>query len=100
MLFRSLFARPAIQILAGAARERWHLPRGRARLTAPAKAAPDRPVYLPCTLARTSHGIDATPLPWTGSSDLLGLAGAGGMIALPAGSTRFEAGDDVEIVVK
>ena len=95
-----LFTRPAIQILAGAPREYWHLPRGRARLTAPAKAAPDRPVYLPCTLARTSHGIDATPLPWTGSSDLLGLAGAGGMIALPASGTRFEAGDDVEIVIK
>ena len=95
-----LFARPAIQILAGAACEHWHLPRGRARLTAPAKAAPDRPVYLPCTLARTSHGIDATPLPWTGSSDLLGLAGSGGMIALPAAGTRFEAGDEVEIVIK
>jgi molybdopterin molybdotransferase len=95
-----LFTRPAIQMLAGAAREHWHLPRGRARLTAPAKAAADRPVYLPCTLARTSHGIDATPLPWTGSSDLLGLAGAGGMIALPASVTRFEAGDDVEIVIK
>ena len=95
-----LFTRPAIQILAGVAREHWHLPRSRARLTAPAKAAPDRPVYLPCTLARTSHGIDATPLPWTGSSDLLGLAGAGGMIALPAGGTRFEAGAEVEIVIK
>ena len=95
-----LFTRPAIQILTGAAREHWHLPRGRARLTSPAKAAADRPVYLPCTLARTSHGIDATPLAWTGSSDLLGLAGSDGMIALPAGGTRFEAGDDVEIVIK
>jgi molybdopterin molybdotransferase len=95
-----LFVRPAVMMLAGAAREQWHLPRGRARLTAPAKAAADRPVYLPCVLTRTSHGIDATPLPWTGSSDLLGLAGAGGMIALPAGGTRFEAGDEVEIVIK
>jgi len=95
-----LFVRPAIQILAGAAREHWHLPRGRARLTAPAKAAADRPVYLPCKLAGTAAAIEATPLPWTGSSDLLGLAGAAGLIALPAGSKRFEAGDEVEVVVR
>lgn len=95
-----LFVRPAIRILAGQPREQWHLPRGRARLAASAKAAQDRPVYLPCRLAKTVGGLEATPLPWTGSSDLLGLAGSGGMIALPAGGNRFEAGDEVEIVIK
>ncbi|MFM7034138.1 MAG: gephyrin-like molybdotransferase Glp [Planctomycetia bacterium] len=93
-----LFARPAIRILAGEPRSRWHLPRGTARLTAPAKAAADRPVYLPCRLARSAEGFDATPLPWTGSSDLLGLAGANGMIAMPAASGRREPGDEVEVV--
>jgi molybdopterin molybdotransferase len=95
-----LFARPAIEILSGAPRDRWHLPRGRARLAAPVKAAPDRPVYLPCTLADGDAGTEAQPIPWTGSSDLLGLAGANGMIALPAGGRRYEAGEEVEIVRK
>jgi molybdopterin biosynthesis enzyme len=64
------------------------------------KAAADRPVYLPCRLAKSAGGLEATPLPWTGSSDLLGLAGAAGLIALPAGGKRFEAGDEVEVVVR
>ena len=95
-----LFVRPAIAMLAGSPPDRWHLPRGRARLTAAAKAAADRPVFLPCRLARSVGGLDATPLPWSGSSDLLGLAGAGGLIALPAGSRRHEAGDEVEVVLR
>ena len=95
-----LLARPAIAILAGAPREAWHLPRRRARLAAPAKAAVDRPVYLPCRLADSGSGLAATPLPWTGSSDLLGLAGATGLIALPADGRRHEAGDDVEVVLR
>lgn len=95
-----LFARPAIQILAGRPRHEWHLPRDRARLTAPVKAAPDRPVYLPCRLGRTAAGLEATPIPWTGSSDLLGLAGANGMIALPAGGQRHESDAEVEVVLR
>jgi molybdopterin molybdotransferase len=95
-----LFARPAIAMLAGRPREAWHLPRGRARLDAAAKAAADRPVYLPCRLASSADGLVATPLPWSGSSDLLGLAGAAGLIALPAGGRRFEAGEEVEVVLR
>jgi molybdopterin molybdotransferase len=95
-----LFVRPAIKILSGAPREAWHLPRRRAVLTAPAKAAADRPVYLPCRLEQSATGLAATPLPWTGSSDLLGLAGAGGLIALAAGGGRHEAGVLVEVVLR
>ena len=95
-----LFARPAIAILAGLPRESWHLRRGRGRLTAAAKAAADRPVYLPCRLMPVDGGLAATPLPWSGSSDLLGLAGAAGLLALPAGGRRYEAGEDVEIVLR
>jgi molybdopterin molybdotransferase len=95
-----LFVRPAVMILAGRPREQWHLPRRRALLTAPAKAAADRPVYLPCRLEDAVGGLAATPLPWSGSSDLLGLAGAQGLIALPAGSGRHEAGSPVEVVLR
>lgn len=95
-----LFTRPAIHILAGRPREQWHLPHCRARLTAATKAAPGRPVYLPCTLVRSGDGLDATPLPWTGSSDLVGLAQANGMISLPADGGRYEPGDEVEVIEK
>jgi len=95
-----LFARPAIRILAGLPRDRWHLPRGSALLAGPAKAAADRPVYLPCRLTRDSGGLHAAPLPWTGSSDLMGLSGAGGLIALPAGGRRHEPGEMVEVVFR
>jgi molybdopterin molybdotransferase len=94
-----LFVRPAIMILSGADRDRWHLPRERAVLAVPVKAAGDRPVYLPCRLAAASaSGLVATPQPWTGSSDLLGLAGAAGLVALPADGRIHEAGEEVEIV--
>jgi len=95
-----LFARPAIAILAGRPREAWHLPRRSARLTGPTKAAADRPVYLPCRLASSDAGLAATPLPWSGSSDLLGMAGAAGLLALPAGGRRYEAGEEVEVVLR
>jgi molybdopterin biosynthesis enzyme len=41
----------------------------------------------------------ADPLPWTGSSDLVGLAVADGLLALPAGAGVLEAGAGVEVVV-
>ena len=44
--------------------------------------------------------IEAEPLPWSGSADLLGLAGAGGLIALPAGGRRHEAGEEVDVVLR
>jgi molybdopterin molybdotransferase len=106
-----LFVRPALRILAGRSRAEWHLPRSRAVLTAPAQAAEDRPVFLPARLGRAAATVEstglrapplprATPLPWTGSSDLLGLAGASCLVALPAGSGVHAAGTEVEVVLR
>lgn len=95
-----LFVRPALMILAGRPAGEWHLPRARARLTAPAKAAADRPVYLPCRLAGPPDALLATPLPWTGSSDLRGFVGAGGYIALPADRATHEPGTEVDVVLR
>lgn len=102
-----LFARPAIQILADRPRSVWHLPRARATLVAAVKAAGDRPVFLPCRLRESGAVLEAEPLPWTGSSDLLGLAAGSaipgaspGLIALPAGAGRLESGEQVEVVLR
>ena len=102
-----LFVRPAVRMLAGRPREAWHLPRDRAVLVAGVKAAADRPVFLPCRLRSSGAVLEAEPLPWTGSSDLVGLAAGGavpgaspGLIALPAGAGRVEAGSDVEVVLR
>jgi molybdopterin molybdotransferase len=102
-----LFVRPAIRILAGSARGSWHLPRSRAVLVSSVKGAGDRPVFLPCRLRKGAGTFEAEPLPWTGSSDLLGMAAASaipgsmpGFIALPAGGARYEPGDEVEVVMR
>jgi molybdopterin molybdotransferase len=95
-----LFVRPAVMILAGRPQDAWHLPRARALLTAPVKSAADRPVYLPCRLEGPAHALVATPLPWTGSSDLRGFVGASGYIALPAGRATHEPGSDVDVVLR
>ena len=95
-----LFVRPALQILAGRPHREWHLPRERGVLAAPAKAAADRPVYLPCRVTREGGRLLATPLPWTGSSDLLGMAAAEALLALPAGGGLFEAGAEVDLVLR
>jgi molybdopterin molybdotransferase len=95
-----LFVRPTLAILAGKPAGQWHLPRSRALLTAPAKGAGDRPVFAPCRLETRDGTLAAEPLPWTGSSDLVGLAVANGLLALPAGCGRLEAGTPVEVLVR
>lgn len=94
------FVRPALASLLGWPQARVSLPRRRARLAGAAKGAEDRPVYAPCRLESGDDGsLVAHPLPWTGSSDLVGLAVADAYLALPAGVRRAEAGDDVEVVM-
>jgi len=92
-----LFVRPALAILAGRPRQEWHLPRRRGVLTAATKAAADRPVYLPCRLAEAGQRLEVTPLPWTGSSDLVGLAVADGLVALLPGACS-DVGTEVEVL--
>ena len=95
-----LFVRPALASLLGWPQGRLSLPRRRARLGGAAKGAEDRPVYAPCRLESADDGsLVAHPLPWTGSSDLVGLAVADAYLALPAGVRRAEAGDEVEVVM-
>lgn len=94
-----LFVRPAIGILAGRDRDQWHLPRRPAVLMASCKAPAGRPVFLPCRLSEVMGTLQAEPLRWTGSSDLLGLSGASGLAAIPAGASCV-AGDAVEVLLR
>lgn len=94
-----LFVRPAIAILTGRPPEDWHLPRCDAVLIDGCKGANGRPVFLPCQLLKEGSGLTATPLRWTGSSDLRGLAGASGLVAVPPG-VSYKPGDTVEVVVR
>jgi molybdopterin molybdotransferase len=96
-----LFVRPALRALAGAPPRARHLPRSPAVLAGPVGPAGDRPVFLPCRFETPvfPSGIRAAPLPWTGSSDLVGLAVADGLIHLPAGSGPLAAGQTVEVVL-
>jgi len=102
-----LFARPALAILAGRPRSEWHLPRVRATLVSATRGTADRPVFLPCRVRRGATMLEAEPLPWTGSSDLVGLAAgaaiagaASGLVSLPAGAGRLEPGVEVEVVIR
>jgi molybdopterin biosynthesis enzyme len=47
---------------------------------------------------RSGGRLDVTPLPWTGSSDLVGLATADGLLVLPAGGTA-DAGCGVDVLL-
>lgn len=107
-----LFVRPALRALAGAPRATWHRPRVRAVLAGPVKPAGDRPVFLPCRIEEDAASVAveigpvrkddpsrrAVPLAWTGSSDMVGLAVADGLIHLPAGSVPMAPGQTVEVV--
>jgi molybdopterin molybdotransferase len=94
-----LFVRPAIGILSGQPPEAWHLPRREAVLTGSCQGAAGRPVFLPARLVEGDGRLTASPQRWTGSSDLRGLAGASGLIAVPAGGS-FVAGDTLEVLVR
>jgi molybdopterin molybdotransferase len=95
-----LFVRPALVILRGLAPRHWHLPRVRGVLSAAARGAGDRPVYAPCRVHAAGTGYAVEPLAWSGSSDLVGLAVAEGLMVLPAGSGTLPAGTEVEVVIR
>jgi len=94
-----LFVRPAVQILSGRPAVAWHLPRAKAVLASGCRGPVGRPVFLPCRLSQADGTLRAEPLRWTGSSDLRGLAGASGLVAVPPGSV-YEAGDTAEVLIR
>lgn len=73
------------------------LRRGAAVLTADVKGTKGRDSYLPARLSTDSGGhLIAVPIPWHGSSDFVGFAGADALLIIPEGENR-QAGEVSEI---
>jgi len=98
-----LFVRPALAKLHGHSSERWHMPRVQARLTGAVKLGGDRPVFSPCRLSRSINNSElwtASPMPWGGSSDLIGFCGANGFLVVPVGVGMLPAGSEITVAVR
>jgi len=89
-----LFASVAISILSGQSNAIETNPQ-RARLSCDHETRGDRPTWWPgrCVKSPDSHLI-VEPLKWNGSSDLLSLGAAEGLIEFPAGSQTHAAGTE------
>jgi molybdopterin molybdotransferase len=92
-----LFVRPAIRILGG------HEHPGPRTIRLPVTDAVaesnDRPTYHPAQLVQGETGWSVRPLPWSGAPDLVGLQPADALLALPAGDTRVDRGELVDVVL-
>jgi molybdopterin molybdotransferase len=92
-----LFVRPAIARLAGRTAE--GLRTVRAKLGADFNHRGDRPTYHPAVWHEEDNSPTVTPVRWTGSADLRGLATANALIHFPAGDRTWEAGKKVEVLL-
>ncbi|MGQ9926211.1 MAG: molybdopterin molybdotransferase MoeA [Chloroflexaceae bacterium] len=92
-----VFVRPALRALQGDARPM--RPHVRVTLAAPVRPAPDRPEYQRI-IARWAGGrLLATTTGAQGSSRLLSLRGANGLLIVPPGEREFPAGAELEAML-
>ncbi|QQS45615.1 MAG: molybdopterin molybdotransferase MoeA [Acidobacteriota bacterium] len=91
-----LFARPALLKMQGATEI--ELPRARVLAAREVKGAPPRRSHQPALLRITDGRIEAEPLKWSGSSDLVAFMRAEALIVVPEDRERIEAGEIVEII--
>jgi molybdopterin molybdotransferase len=92
-----LFAKPALRVLMGHDRRRSPEPLARLRVAWEHRAA--RPTYWPARLWVDRSGMVAEPLPWQGSSDMRTVTLADGFLFVDQGEHRFQAGDEVQVLV-
>lgn len=71
----------------------------RARLGAPIPKGGDRTQYVPCLAIAGSEGYDATPVPWRGSGDVVGLARSNGLAIVPENCPGLNAGAVVDVLL-
>lgn len=91
-----LFVRLLIKKMQGSAETR--LPTGYAAVSERMKGTKDRDSYLPVRIEFVNDGtLNAVPLRWHGSSDLVGFAAANGLVLIPK-ATSLEKGESARVV--
>lgn len=92
-----IFVYPALNLMV-AKRDRF-LPTIDAHLSEDAKHAPDRRSYLPGELRFSEGKVEAQPIPWTGSSDLVAFTRANALIVVPEGIKSIKKGELCKTVI-
>src|SRR5262249_4954803 len=91
-----LFARPALMKLQGASEI--YLPRIRAYAARTVKGAPPRRSHQPARLVVRDGRVEAEPLKWSGSSDLVAFMRADALIVVPEDRQSLNEGELVEVI--
>jgi molybdopterin molybdotransferase len=91
-----VFARAALELLAGQQETALHLPL--ARLTADFRHKPGLTRFLPALLS--ADGAEVTPAPWHGSSDIPALARANAFLVADAARESWKAGDLIRVLLR
>lgn len=92
-----LFVRPALERMCGLASAGLFKVRG--RLSAGTKHKPGRTSFMPARLSRLADGWAVEPLPWKGSSDIIGFSRANSLLVLPQGKRDFAQGESAEVML-
>jgi molybdopterin molybdotransferase len=92
-----VFVRPALRALQGDARP--ERPAVMARLSAPIRPAPDRPEYQRVILSWREGRIWAASTGGQGSSRLISMRGANGLLLVPAGDGALPMGTELEVIM-
>ncbi|MBX0327506.1 molybdopterin molybdotransferase MoeA [Oscillochloris sp. ZM17-4] len=92
-----VFVRPALRALQGDARPA--RPLVQARLTAPIRPSPDRPEYQRVVLSWREGAIWAASTGGQGSSRLISMRGANGLLLVPAGDEILPMGTELEAMI-
>lgn len=92
-----VFVRPALRRLQGDARP--ERPLLRVALETPIRPSPDRPEYQRVTISWRDGRFLATSTGGQGSSRLLSLRGANGLLLVPAGENIFPAGNELDALL-
>lgn len=91
-----LFARPALMKMQGASSI--HLPRAKVFAARAVRGAPPRRSHQPAILSIRDGRVEAEPLKWSGSSDLVAFMRAEALIVVPEDRQSIDAGEIVEII--
>jgi molybdopterin molybdotransferase len=96
MVTFEIFARAAVEMLGG--RQEPILPLTLARLTVPFRHKTGLTRFLPAKLS--ASGVDLTPVPWQGSSDVPALSRANAFLVADADRESWVAGDLIRVLPK